>query len=52
MAQGDMVVRINSREMPSAPKPLLIFNLFRIQDGLIAEHWDGYSGPSPVVPSK
>lgn len=48
-AQGDLVTRVNSREQldPSKP-PLIIFNLFRIQDGLIAEHWDGASGgPAP-----
>ena len=50
MARGDLVVRINTREMPGGAKPLLIFNLFRIQNGLIAEHWDGYSGPNPLAP--
>jgi predicted SnoaL-like aldol condensation-catalyzing enzyme len=26
----------------------IIFNLLRIQDGLIAEHWDGGTGGIPV----
>lgn len=47
MAQGDLVVRINTREPPDGGPPLMIFNLFRIKDGLIAEHWDGYSGALP-----
>ncbi len=46
MAQGDLVVRINSRP-GGAPdqRPIYIFNLFRVQDGKLAEHWDGYSRP-------
>jgi len=44
MARGDLVVRVNAREVlaPAGP-PLIIFNLFRIQDSLIAEHWDAMS---------
>jgi predicted SnoaL-like aldol condensation-catalyzing enzyme len=52
MARGDLVVRINTREMPGGKQPLMIFNLFRLQDGLIAEHWDGYSGTNPAMPAK
>jgi predicted SnoaL-like aldol condensation-catalyzing enzyme len=52
MAQGDLVTRINTREMPGRAAPLMIFNLFRLQDGLIAEHWDGYSGANPAMSSK
>lgn len=45
MADGDMVIRVNSLDQGDSSKPpLVIFNLFRIQDGLIAEHWDGASG--------
>jgi predicted SnoaL-like aldol condensation-catalyzing enzyme len=44
MASGDMVVRINSREPAGGGEPMLIFNLFRMQDGKIAEHWDGRNG--------
>jgi len=45
MAEGDLVIRVNSRELPDRSQPpLIIFNLFRIQDGLIAEHWDDMSG--------
>jgi len=46
MAQGDLVVRINSRPgRGSDQDPIYIFNLFRVQDGKLAEHWDGYSRP-------
>jgi predicted SnoaL-like aldol condensation-catalyzing enzyme len=44
MARGDLVVRVNSRELLDTSRPpLIIFNLFRIQDDLIAEHWDAMS---------
>lgn len=52
MARGELVVRINTRAMPGGKQPLMIFNLFRLQDGLIAEHWDGYSGTNPAMPAK
>lgn len=52
MAQGDMVVRVNTRDMPGGTPPQMIFNLFRVKDGLIAEHWDGYSGANPMMPPK
>lgn len=46
MAQGDLVVRINSRPGKEPNQdPIYIFNLFRVQDGKLAEHWDGYSRP-------
>lgn len=48
MASGDMVTQITCREIPSAgggpAKPLYIFNLYRIRDGKLVEHWDGSSG--------
>jgi predicted SnoaL-like aldol condensation-catalyzing enzyme len=45
MADGDFVVRINSRPGAPGQQPLYIFNLFRVQDSKLAEHWDGYSRP-------
>jgi hypothetical protein len=43
-----MVVRINQRTMPGfngqAPSTMTIFNMFRVDDGRLAEHWDGSSG--------
>jgi predicted SnoaL-like aldol condensation-catalyzing enzyme len=45
MAEGDLVIRVNSRQpLDGSKPPLIIFNLFRIQGGLIAEHWDSMSG--------
>ena len=46
IAQGDLVVRINSRSAGANDQdPIYIFNMFRVQDGKLAEHWDGYSRP-------
>jgi predicted SnoaL-like aldol condensation-catalyzing enzyme len=48
MADGDLVVRVSSREAPGPggkePSTLYIYNVFRVQDGKLAEHWDGSSG--------
>jgi predicted SnoaL-like aldol condensation-catalyzing enzyme len=43
MADGDMVTIVTSRELPDGAggtRPVFIFNLFRIKDGRLAEHWD------------
>jgi predicted SnoaL-like aldol condensation-catalyzing enzyme len=45
MAQGDLVFRLNSRPGATGQNPIYIFNVFRVQDGKLAEHWDGYSRP-------
>jgi predicted SnoaL-like aldol condensation-catalyzing enzyme len=46
MAKGDLVFRLNSRPGGAPDKdPIYIFNVFRVQDGKLAEHWDGYSRP-------
>jgi len=39
MADGDRVVRISSRG------PMMIWNMFRVQDGKLAEHWDAGMAP-------
>lgn len=44
-AEGDLVVRISSRTMPGREGISYIFNMFRVQDGKLAEHWDATSGP-------
>jgi predicted SnoaL-like aldol condensation-catalyzing enzyme len=59
IANGDIVIRVSSRAMPPAPgaeaNPSYIFNMFRIQNGKFAEHWDASSGaamgPPPAVPA-
>lgn len=43
-ADGNMVVRISSRSMPGGGSDSVIFNMFRVQDGKLAEHWDATSG--------
>jgi predicted SnoaL-like aldol condensation-catalyzing enzyme len=46
MAQGDLVFRLNSRPGTEANQnPIYIFNVFRVKDGRLAEHWDGFSRP-------
>jgi predicted SnoaL-like aldol condensation-catalyzing enzyme len=59
IANGDIVIRVSSRTMPAAPgsevSPSYIFNMFRIQNGKLAEHWDASSGaamgPPPDAPA-
>ena len=54
IANGDIVIRVSSRTMPAAPgaeaNPSYIFNMFRIQNGKLAEHWDASSGPAMGPP--
>ena len=62
MADKDLVIRVSMRSMPGpdgVPKPTYIFNMFRLRDGKLAEHWDGASAsppggapPGPGVPAK
>jgi predicted SnoaL-like aldol condensation-catalyzing enzyme len=59
IANGDIVIRVSSRTMPTPPgaqaNPSYIFNMFRIQNGKFAEHWDASSGaamgPPPAAPA-
>jgi predicted SnoaL-like aldol condensation-catalyzing enzyme len=39
IAEGDLVVA-HSRVLGWAPTPVVIADIFRIEDGRIAEHWD------------
>jgi predicted SnoaL-like aldol condensation-catalyzing enzyme len=56
VADGDMVVRVTSFDLPDpatgATSPALIWNMFRVRDGKLAEHWDAVpaerTGPSPA----
>ena len=57
MAEGDRVMLLTSRDMPDPatgkPKPSYIFNMFRVKDGKLVEHWDvsaGMGGPPPGAP--
>ncbi len=51
MAEGDRVMLLTSRENTSGgggpESRLYIFNMFRVQDGKLAEHWD----VSPAAPA-
>ncbi|MFA9216779.1 MAG: hypothetical protein ACEQSK_06700 [Sphingomonadaceae bacterium] len=59
IANGDIVIRVSARTMPAAPgaagNPSYMFNMFRIQNGKLAEHWDASSGaamgPPPAAPA-
>ncbi|NMN04849.1 MULTISPECIES: hypothetical protein [unclassified Novosphingobium] len=39
VADGDKVVWVSSVQLPGKDKPEFMFNMMRIQDGKIAEHW-------------
>ncbi len=54
MAEGDRVMLLTSRDQPDPAtgkmKPSYIFNMFRVKDGKLVEHWDvspGMGGPPP-----
>ena len=53
VAEGDLVTVIWKRPMPEPDDPAktydsFMFDLFRIEDGKLAEHWDGATkGPRP-----
>jgi predicted SnoaL-like aldol condensation-catalyzing enzyme len=56
VATGDLVIRVSSRIVPGpqgkAGGPTYIFNMFRIQDGKLAEHWDGSTAQGMSMPGK
>ncbi len=39
VADGDKVVWVSAVQLPGRDKPEFMFNMMRIQDGKIAEHW-------------
>jgi len=48
VAQGDLVIRVSARSTPGPDaddsKISYIFNMFRVAEDRLAEHWDGSSG--------
>ena len=57
MAEGDRVMLLTSRDMPDpatgSVKPVYVFNMFRLKDGKLVEHWDinPAMGPPPAGPA-
>jgi predicted SnoaL-like aldol condensation-catalyzing enzyme len=61
IAEGDLVMMLTAREMAGQAtgpaKPALIFNMFRVKNGRLTEHWDimpqppGGGGPGMPPPS-
>jgi predicted SnoaL-like aldol condensation-catalyzing enzyme len=53
MAEGDKVIQVTSREVPDSAtggtKPAFIWNMFRIENGQLAEHWDAV--PTSIRPA-
>jgi predicted SnoaL-like aldol condensation-catalyzing enzyme len=54
MAEGDRVMLLTSREqrdpVTGAMKPSYVFNMFRVKDGKLVEHWDVMPGGMPPPP--
>jgi predicted SnoaL-like aldol condensation-catalyzing enzyme len=49
MAEGDKVIQVTSRTIADSegkPVETIIFNLFRVKDGKLIEHWDAFGVPS------
>lgn len=50
LADGDLVV-LHGRYTGWMPKPVVVFDLFRVKDGRIVEHWDAVAEEPPPNPS-
>jgi predicted SnoaL-like aldol condensation-catalyzing enzyme len=54
MAEGDKVIQVTSRTIADSdgkPVETIIFNLFRIKNGKMIEHWDAFGVPSEPASS-
>ena len=50
IGDGDMVA-VHARYTGFGPKPFIAFDVFRLEDGKIAEHWDNLIEEQPLNPS-
>lgn len=50
IGDGDMVA-VHARYTGFGPKPYIAFDVFRLEDGKIAEHWDNLIEEQPLNPS-
>jgi predicted SnoaL-like aldol condensation-catalyzing enzyme len=49
MAEGDKVIQVTSRTIADSegrPNKTIIFNMFRLKNGKLIEHWDAFGIPS------
>jgi predicted SnoaL-like aldol condensation-catalyzing enzyme len=55
MAEGDRVIQVTSRERrdpaTGATKPTYIWNMFRVEKGMLAEHWDSPMPANMAAPA-
>lgn len=51
VAEGDLVV-VHSRITGLGPTPMIVFDLFRVNNGKVAEHWDVLAPEVPATSSK